>query len=1126
MKTLTRILTPILLLGIAQHVNAQLVADPNPTPAQVIQDVLLGNGVEAFNITFSGNADQVGTFDCTNCGIGIGSGMMLATGSVTVAQGPNNSGSATIGGGNFGAGDPDLDMLSTFGTNDAAILEFDFIPTGDSISFQYVFGSEEYNEYVCGSVNDAFGFFLSGPGINGPYSNNAINLALVPGTNIPVTINTVNLGISGANGTPANCAQVSPLWNQNAEYYVNNEGNGSPITVQFDGFTVILTAAAEVVCGETYHLKIAIADAGDTAFDSGVFLKENSFSSPQIDVDLSITDLGANDSTIFEGCGTSFLVFTRSDNIPGAQSFDIDVSGFAIPGVDYTALPSTIDFPANVFEVSVPFSAFADGITEGLEWVTITYLSLAECLVDEEFQSETFYIQEPDPLEVILDDVLVDCSGSAVLNPQFSGGYGIYEFEWEDGGNTVPLEVNPLTTTTYNYTLSDTCGVSPFNGSVTVEVQDYPAIIVELGNPIAIGCLDALEITANPEGGNGVYFYEWTDEFGAVIGTNQTLIYDPVAEGNLFLTVTDECGNAGEDGLAYSFDPEPIDVELNGPLQLPCLGETVITAEVSGGIGAYFYTWTGVNDENLGNTASINYTMGEEGTIELTVLDECGNTGSDELVVALIPTPVNVDLGLDLEVTCTDITTLDAIVSGGVGNYTYEWVMDGEVQANSPTFDAQTLVDVSVMLTVSDQCGNTASDEIMLTVPPVPVIVDLGPDLDVTCLEITTLEGTVSGGIGTYSYEWMMNGEVQSEDPTFDAQTEAAVNVMLTITDQCGNTASDQVMLSVPPVPVYVDLGPDQIVNCIDPNELGATVSGGIGTYHYEWYVEGIFESEEDSLSVQVYDEVSLWLIAEDECGNIGVDTLLLSVPEEPILVVTTPDTLICAGEFLTLQASASGGYGGFTYLWMPTMETDSIIEIQPLNSFTYQVIAEDICGNVGQNSTTVVVEYVYANFDFDYEGNWGIETYNGSSPQNASFYWDFGDGTNSTEFDPSHEYNQLYSYDISLTATTLNGCVDSISRTFYPFMDIYIPNSFTPNNDGINDYFKAEGSDIREFELWIYNRWGEQVFNSTDIDVPWLGNHKGGEYYGQNEVYTYRVKAVGIRGNSIEKTGTVTLLR
>jgi gliding motility-associated-like protein len=207
-------------------------------------------------------------------------------------------------------------------------------------------------------------------------------------------------------------------------------------------------------------------------------------------------------------------------------------------------------------------------------------------------------------------------------------------------------------------------------------------------------------------------------------------------------------------------------------------------------------------------------------------------------------------------------------------------------------------------------------------------------------------------------------------------------------------------------------------------------------------------------------------------------------------------------------------------------METDSIIEIQPLNSFTYQVIAEDICGNVGQNSTTVVVEYVYANFDFDYEGNWGIETYNGSSPQNASFYWDFGDGTNSTEFDPSHEYNQLYSYDISLTATTLNGCVDSISRTFYPFMDIYIPNSFTPNNDGINDYFKAEGSDIREFELWIYNRWGEQVFNSTDIDVPWLGNHKGGEYYGQNEVYTYRVKAVGIRGNSIEKTGTVTLLR
>jgi len=1045
MNNIVKFCAIIFAVAVYQPLKAQLVTDPNPTAQQVVQDVLLGTGVEAFNITFSGNSDQIGTFDCNNCGIGLNSGVLLSTGSVTVAQGPNNSGSATVGGGNFGVSDPDLDILSTFATNDAAVLEFDFIPIGDSVAFQYVFGSEEYNEYVCGSVNDAFGFFLSGPGINGPFSNNAINLALVPGTNIPVTINTVNLGVSGGNGTPSNCAQVSPNWNQNAEFYVNNENNGSPITVQFDGFTVILTASAQVVCGETYHIKIAIADAGDTAFDSGVFLKESSFTSPQIDVDLSIQDVGANDSTIYEGCGTSFLVFTRSNNIPAAQNFDIQITGNAIPGVDYTALPGTIVFGDNIFEVSIPFGAFADGIPEGLEWVTITYLSLAACVLEEEFQSETFYIMEPDPLEVELDDVIVDCNGSAILDPLLSGGYGLYEFVWETGEDIPLLEVSPGITTTYNYTLSDTCGLAPFEGSVTVEVLEYPALTVELGGTLGIGCLDALEITALPQGGNEVYFYEWTNDLGAIIGLNQTLVYDPDTEGTIYLQVTDECGNVGSDEVDFTFTPEPLIVQLNGPLQLICLGQSLITPEVTGGIGQYFYTWTGINSEYLGDTPTLNYTMGQEGIIALNVIDECGNEGADELVIELIPTPVTVDLGPDIDVTCVDITALSAIVEGGVGNYSYEWIMGGEVQAETPVFDAQTDVSAFVLLNVQDECGNTNSDEILLNIPPIPV---------------------------------------------------------------------------------FVNLGEDQLVDCQEANILNAEVSGGIGSYTYEWFVDDDLESIDDTLEVQVYEQAIIWLDVIDECGNIGSDTLLLSVPDMPITVVCTPDTLICAGETLDLQTSASGGYGGFTYLWVQLNDDDQEIEVQPLNSITYQVVAEDICGNIGYGSVTVVVEHVYANFDFDYEGNWGIETYNGSAPQNANFVWDFGDGTFSNEFDPEHEYSDFYEHQIILYSTTINGCTDSISRWFYPFMDIYVPNSFSPNNDGINDYFKAEGHDIYEFQLWIFNRWGEKVFYTDNIDIPWIGNHEGGEYYTKTEVYTYRIKARGIRGNSIEKAGTVTLLR
>ncbi|MFM7729719.1 MAG: choice-of-anchor L domain-containing protein, partial [Flavobacteriales bacterium] len=137
-----------------------------------VQNVLLGGGVTASNITFQGDNAQIGSFSCGGaCGLGIANGLIIGTGSVDGADGPNNSGSWALGppDGSDGVGDVDLENLSGMNLNNTAILEFDFIPTGDSLSFNYVFSSEEYPEFV-NSINDAFGFFLSGPGIAGPYT--------------------------------------------------------------------------------------------------------------------------------------------------------------------------------------------------------------------------------------------------------------------------------------------------------------------------------------------------------------------------------------------------------------------------------------------------------------------------------------------------------------------------------------------------------------------------------------------------------------------------------------------------------------------------------------------------------------------------------------------------------------------------------------------------------------------------------------------------------------------------------------------------------------------------------------------------------------------------------------------
>ena len=485
-----------------QIMHGQLVIDNGLTPVQAVENILLGNGVEAFNITFSGDQNQIGSFNSNNSNIGIGNGMILATGDANVAIGPNNQDGSTLGGGNFGSGDPDLEQLSTFETNDAAILEFDFIPTGDSIVFNYVFASEEYNEYVCGTVNDAFGFFLSGPGINGPFSDNAENIAIIPGTNIPVTINTVNLGIPGIWGDIFSCAQVSPFWNQNTEYFIDNDLNFNATSTQFDGLTVTLTAAANVDCGETYHIKIAIADAGDTGWDSAVFLEADSFSSNAIDIS-SETNNDApvffGDSVLVEGCNEAVIRLVRS-NAEADQVFTFEYGGSATPGVDYPELPENVTLESGVFEFEIPISAFLDTEDEETEDITISYQYVNAC-GDTEIVNETLYIFDYIFPEIESVDIENSCPGLGIqITADVISGYIPFLWEWSNGADNASTTVAPTESTSYTVTATDVCGETT-TADINVTVTD--PLLVMGTDTICLGGGQNFDIM----GGNGDFTY-------------------------------------------------------------------------------------------------------------------------------------------------------------------------------------------------------------------------------------------------------------------------------------------------------------------------------------------------------------------------------------------------------------------------------------------------------------------------------------------------------------------------------------------------------------------------------------------------------------------------------------------
>ena len=247
---------PVVLLCILAGLigRAQLVVDVSMSPEELVQNVLLGGGVTVSNVRYNGQlgltTPQVGSgsFDGTNADLGLAAGLILSSGEVENAVGPASEYSGDTNG---TGSDPDLVTISGGDINDRAVLEFDFVPTGDSLKFRYVFASEEYPEWIC-SYNDVFGFFLSGPGIAGPFTGGAINIALVPNTTTPVGINNVNNGLDNDPNDPV-CPAMNP------DYYVDNEDG---LGVAFDGFTVVLEAFALVQCGETYHIKLAVGDSG------------------------------------------------------------------------------------------------------------------------------------------------------------------------------------------------------------------------------------------------------------------------------------------------------------------------------------------------------------------------------------------------------------------------------------------------------------------------------------------------------------------------------------------------------------------------------------------------------------------------------------------------------------------------------------------------------------------------------------------------------------------------------------------------------------------------------------------------------------------------------------------------
>lgn len=260
------LITLLLSIVCAGKLHAQLiVTDASEldgwTADSLVRNILLDNGVTISNARFNGSnrvidCNSIGIFETGNIptNLGMESGLILASGGVSVAVGPNNDEGFSVPTTCGSYYDNDLASIASDTPFDVAVLEFDFVPWDNTLSFSFVFGSEEYMEYVGLGYNDVFGFFVEGINPAGGYYDHQ-NMALIPGTTEVVSIDNVNL-------------------NHNSAYYIDNTNGRS---IQFDGFTTVIEVSFDVVPMSNYHIKMAICDVVDDMYDSGVFLEAHSF---------------------------------------------------------------------------------------------------------------------------------------------------------------------------------------------------------------------------------------------------------------------------------------------------------------------------------------------------------------------------------------------------------------------------------------------------------------------------------------------------------------------------------------------------------------------------------------------------------------------------------------------------------------------------------------------------------------------------------------------------------------------------------------------------------------------------------------------------------------------------------
>ncbi len=725
----------------------------------------------------------------------------------------------------------------------------------------------------------------------------------------------------------------------------------------------------------------------------------------------------------------------------------------------------------------------------------------------------------------------------------------------------------------------------PLTVSIAPPTTPSVSINVSPATPVCPGT--ALTYTATPSNAGTAPTYQWLVNNVPAGSGGPTFTSSTLANGDrvsVKLTSNSPCSstpNASSPELTVNLLPEkpPAVTIAANPAGAVCQGvQIAFTATATNGGPTPLFTWkvNGVQVSGANNSSFASSTLNNNDvvTVELSSSETCpgpnplvtSNPISVTITPKAVPTvSVNVNPGIDIcsgtAVTFTAIPFNGGVVPG------YQWFINNTAVsgATAAGFTSTTLShgdQVFVRMQSNATCPDPASVEsapvVMQVTPTLPGSVSIATSQQLPICEGTPIDLTASyNNVGTNpAISWTVNG-VDAGNSTTNLNLPLPVNGdfvqvkivpdgrCFTANEYVSNTISIQVLPNLAPS-VSITVTPSDTVckNSYNMQFIATPVNGG-NNPSYAWRLNGTNDGPDNPTYtnpwIKVDDVVEVELSSDYQCKTTAnaLSNAITVKGYSPIIPDAGIDMEICQDQTITLQASATGGKAGMkSYTWTPGNITGNPITVMPATTTLYMVEVTDRCGSFLAYDSVQVVVNPNPNAHFTWNPIEPIlmltpdVTFNNPNVIPVTRQWDFGDGTSSTEDSPAHAFEKKGTYTVQLYATSDKGC-KSTHAALLNIKDVnifYIPNSFTPNGDGINDKFEFFFNDSIPFSFQVFNRWGEMVFNGTELNDFWDGTDASSGKLVPDGIYLYKLmyRQKGFDGERplVTLHGHITLLK